>query len=266
MIAPVKALVCGESGGGKSGALASLAAAGFNLRVLDLDNNSRIIKSLLSDPESPYVKANSDVGARLESVIGLAEPRKAQGGKLAITKAEVWGKACGLLETWKDGERDFGSITDWTTQDVLVVDSFTRLGESAMRFVQSVNGRLNQHPWQSDYGEAQGLLKSFLEIIADPLVQCNVVINCHIQSVEESDGVSRDYPKAPGKAIAKDIATYFGSLLFVTKVGTGEKLRRIIRTIPTGTLGVKNTSPYSVKPEYPLESGLAEYFKAVRGE
>jgi len=258
-------LLCAESGAGKTGALASLAAAGFNLRLLDLDNNSRVLVSLLSDSESPYVKANPKVGERLESIIGFSEPRKSAGGKLTISKAEVWSRACAQIESWKDGERDFKSIVDWTTQDVLVVDSFTRLGESAMRFVQAINGRLNQHPWQSDYGEAQNLLKAFLEILASPEVKCNVVLNCHIHSVEDADGVDRDYPKAPGKALAKDIATYFGSLLFVTKSGSGANLKRIIRTVPTGTLGVKNTAPFRVEAEYALSTGLAQYFKAVRG-
>jgi hypothetical protein len=266
MILPVKTLVCSESGGGKTGLNASLAAAGYNLRMLDLDNNSRVLFSLLNDPESPYVKADPRVSERLQSVIGLSEKRTASGGKLGMARAEVWSKACGLLEKWKDGEKDFGSIVDWTTQDVLIVDSFTRLGDAAMRFVQAMNGRLNQHPWQSDYGEAQGLLKSFLEIIADPTIKCNVVINCHIASVEDGDGVSRDYPKAPGKAIAKDIATYFGSLLYITKTGVGVNVKRVLRTVPTGTLGVKNTAPFRVPPEYPIESGLASYFAAVRGE
>lgn len=262
----IKLLLCAESGRGKTGALASLAAAGYNLRILDLDNNSRVLKSLLTDSQSPYVKANAKVGERLQSVIGLSETRKATGGKLAISKAEVWSKACSLLENWKDGERDFGSIAQWTSQEVLVVDSFTRLGEAAMRFVQAMNGRLNQHPWQSDYGEAQGLLKAFIELVADADIKCNVILNCHIQSIEDSDGVNRDFPKAPGKAIAKDIATYFGSLLLVTTVGNGANLKRVIKSQPTGTLGVKNTAPFRVASEYPLETGLSDYFKAVRGE
>ena len=265
-ISPVKLLVCAESGSGKTGALASLAATGYNLRVLDLDNNSRVLASLLTDPESPYVKANPKVAERLQSVIGLSEKRVATGGKLGMAKAEVWSKACGLLEKWKDGELDLGSITTWGVQDVLVVDSFTRLGESAMRFIQAMNGRLNAHPYQSDYGEAQGLVKSFLEIVSDPEVKCNVILNCHIQSVEDTDGVSRDFPKAPGKAIAKDIATYFGSLLYITKTGVGTNVKRVLKTVPTGTLGVKNTAPFRVAPEYPIESGLASYFAAVRGE
>jgi hypothetical protein len=53
--------------------------------------------------------------------------------------------------------------------------------------------------------------------------------------------------------------------LQIKKTGQGSSLKRTIHTVPTGTLGVKNTAPFRVKSEYGLETGLAEYFAAVRG-
>ncbi len=228
---------------------------------MDLDNGADILQSFLTDPESPYVKANKEVGKLLTSVVKLSEPRKVQGGKLGAQKAEVWTKATALLENWKDGEKELGSIATWGVGDVLVVDSFTRLGEAAMRFCQAMNGRLNQHPWQADYGEAQTLLRSFLEIIFSPDVGCNVVLNCHVQTVEGQDGVPRDYPLSVGKALAPLLGTYVNSLLTISQVGNNRK----IKTVPSGTLGVKNTAPFKVKPDYPLDTGLADYFAAVSG-
>lgn len=265
-IQPVKLIVAAHTGMGKSGLLASLVQAGYWLRVLDLDNGIDILRGYVTDPASPYVLANPACGANLQSVVTLAENRKTQGGKLGIAKAEVWSKACGQLEKWDDGELHFGSITEWTTQDVLVIDSFTRLGEAAIRFVQAMNGRLNQHPWQSDYGEAQTLLKNFLEIITSPDVQCNVVLNCHIDTIEDQNTkVSQDWPRTLGKALAPVVGSYFNTLLTIRRTGTGANVKRVLCTVPSGTLGVKNTAPFRVKPEYDIAQGLAEYFAAVRG-
>jgi hypothetical protein len=264
-IEPVKVILCAHSGRGKTGANASLAAAGYKLRYLDLDNGIDILRNMLNDPLSPYVMAQKDVGKNLESVIALSEKRKSAGGKLGIAKAEVWARASSQLERWVDGERDLGSITSWDTSHVLCIGSLTRLAESAIRFVQSLNGRLNQHPFQSDYGDAQNLLRAFLEIITSPDVGCNVVLECHIESVEQSDGTFQDFPRAVGKALSPIIGSYFNSLLEIRKTGQGQALKRTIHTVPTGTLGVKNTAPFKVKEQYALESGLAEYFAAVRG-
>lgn len=267
MIQPVKIILCAHSGSGKSGANAALAEMGLKLRYLDLDNGTDILRNLLTSTESPYVKKNAKVIENLESIVKLAEVRLSEGGKLSTKKAEVWTKATALLDQWIDPvtKRDFGPITSWTPEHVLCIGSFTRLSTSCLRFVQAANGRLNAHPYQSDYGDAQNLLRVFLENITSPEVNCNVVLECHIDSQEMSDGTLKDFPKSVGKALAGDIATYFNTLLEIKLTGRGDQLRRVIKTIPTGTLGVKNTAPMTVKAEYPLESGLADYFKAARG-
>jgi len=265
--APIKLIVCAESGAGKTGALASLAAAGYRLRLLDLDNNSSILRNLLSKPSSPYVRANASVLANLESVLTFSEPRGLIGGKLGITKAAVWGEVSAALADWKDRSgTSLGAITSWDSSHVLVVDTFTRLSWAAMNFHLGMNGRLNQKPSLYDFGDAQQLLRYFLEIVTSPEVGCNVILSCHIDKTEnKSTSAPEEYPMSIGAALGPQIATYFGSLLKIDKVGSGEKLRRVIRTVPSSALGVKTSIPFDAKPEYPLESGLADYFAAVRG-
>jgi AAA domain len=265
--APIKLILCAESGAGKTGALASLAAAGYKLRMLDLDNNSGILRNLLSKPSSPYVRANASVLVNLESVLTFAEPRGLVGGKLGITKAVVWSEVSAALADWKgrDGT-SLGPITSWTSEHVLVIDTFTRLSQAAMNFHLAMNGRLNQKPILYDFGDAQQLLRYFLEIITSPEVGCNVVLSCHIDKTEnKSTSQPEEYPMSIGAALGPQIATYFGSLLKIDKVGSGEKLRRVIRTVPSSALGVKTSIPFDAKSEYPLETGLADYFEAVRG-
>jgi len=266
-IEPVKVILCAHSGSGKTGANASLAAMGQRLRYLDLDNGIDILRNLLRDPQSDYVKRNPKVGENLESVVAITEQRRSANGKLSIARAEVWPKVSKLLEQWIDPvtQRDFGSITSWDTNVTLCVGSFTRLAESALRFVQGINGRLNEHPYQSDYGDAQNLLRAFLEIVTSPDVGCNVVLEAHIESVDDGSGVAQDFPRAIGKALSPVVGSYFNSLLEIKKVRKDGAITRVINTVPTGTLGVKNTAPFRVANALPLATGLADYFTAVRG-
>lgn len=264
---PVKLIVAADSGMGKTGGLASLASQlKLNLRILDLDNNVQVLRNALTHPQSPYVKSDPQVAQRLQSVISLSEPRGVRGGKLGILKAEVWLRASDQIAEWKDGDRNFGAITTWTPQDVLVVDTFTRLSSAAMNFHLGLNGRLNQKPTLYDYGDAQNLLGYFLEIISDDAVKCNVVLNCHIDRGKDGDsGLPMEACMSVGEKLGPKIPTFFGTLLKIEKVRKNNEILRVYKTQPTGLLPVKTSSPFGVQAEYPLETGLADYFKAVRG-
>jgi len=267
---PVKLILASDSGGGKTGSLAALAAKGYSLRVADLDNNSAILRNLLTSPDSPYVKANKDVSRMLTSVVPVTEVRGLTGGKLGIKQASAWDKLRGLLENWDDGTTKLGSITTWGTNDVLVIDTLTRAARAAMNFHLQMNGRLNQKPTLYDFGDAQELIRNLLDIICAPEVGCNVVLNCHIDYGETKSGVPTEFPLSIGAALNPQVATYFGSLLKIEKVkrleGGKQVLQHVIKTTPTTPLGVKTTAPFAVKPEYAIETGLAEYFEAVRGQ
>ncbi len=272
---PVKLIVASDSGGGKTGALASLAAAGYSLRVADLDNNSGILKGLLlTDPNSPYIKANKDVGKMLTSVVSISEERGLIGvppnAKMGIKKATAWGRLSSLLADWDDGKQKLGAITSWTPQDVLVIDTFTKCSQAAMNQHLAMNGRINQKPTLYDFGDAQEMLRVLLDIICADEVKCNVVLNCHIDRGETKSGVPTEVPMSIGNKLGPQIATYFGSLLQLVNVdkgiGAARTYERKFITVPSSPLGVKTSAPYSAKQEYGIENGLAEYFKAVRGE
>jgi hypothetical protein len=274
MIQPVKLIVASDSGGGKTGALASLAAAGYSLRIADLDNNSSILRGLLTSPDSPYVKANKDVSKQLTSVVPITEPRSLVGGKLNIVTSPerplAWTRLSNLLQNWDDGTNKLGAITDWGERDVLVIDTLTRAARAAMNFHLSLNGRLNQKPSLYDFGDAQGLIRSLLEILTASEVKCNVVLNAHIDYGETKSGTPTEFPLTVGNALGPEVAICFGSLLKIdisARLVAGKReFSRVLRTTPTSPLGVKTSAPFSAKSEYPLESGLADYFRAVRGE
>ncbi len=263
----VKMLLIGNSGAGKSGALCALAAAGYNVRMLDYDNGADVVRALLMDPKSPYPK---DAAQRFD-YFSLVEPRKNVAGKLIPQRSEAWTKTAAMLEKWTEGKAgepgfvDYGPITSWTPKDVLVFDSLTTLSRAALRFVLQMNGRLGQKPWESDWGEGQDLIRSLFEMVTDPSVKCNVVFVCHYKYVDVQ-GQTKAYPNTLGKALPPEVGIYFNNALQVELAGIGTNAKRRLKTVPTGVLDLKTSNPHNTKADYPIETGLADFFRDVKGQ
>lgn len=260
-----KMLFIGDSGSGKTGALASLASAGYNIRIMDFDNGLDVLKNVLLDPNSKYDKGSV---SRI-SYETLTDQMKPVSGRLIPVKATVWNRTQALLANWQEsgeGGRNFGSITTWTPQDILVIDSLTMLANCVMDYVLMMNARLGQQPHQSDWGTGQVILEGLLKTLYAEQVNCNIIVNCHVKFYGEDGAQQRGYPESLGKALSPKIGRYFNSMLQAQTRGAGAGARRLILTRPTGLIELKNTNPGKVAPEYPLETGLADYFKAVQGE
>ena len=253
-----KLLFVGDSGAGKTGALASLAAAGFKIRILDLDNGVDVLCDLLSSDKYP-----KDAIDNVESVT-ITEPMKNVGGKLVPFKASVWQRVASMLSDWKDGDINHGSVTTWDTNTVLVIDSLTMLSDAALSYILAMNSRLGQHPHQSDWGLAQNLVENLLRMLYDESVKCNVIVNCHIKPMGDENGPERYYPNTLGKALPPKVGRYFNTMLLAQTSGRGQSIKRQIFTTSQGTIECKNTAPTKVAQSYPLETGLADYFAAVR--
>ncbi len=267
-----KMLLIGDSGSGKSGALASLAAEGYNLRILDLDNGLDVLKNYLTDPTSEYVKRNPNAAANVRFQT-ITDQMKNVGGRLQHAKATVWQRTVAQLSNWVELDdkgaaiagTELGSITTWGSQDVLVIDSLTMLSNAALAFVLAMNGRLGQHPQLQDWGAGQTLIESLIQMLYDENVKCNVVVNCHVSYIGE-EGNQKGYPNTLGKALPPKIGRYFNTILMAKSSGSGAATKRQIVTNPTGMVELKNTAPLRVAPAYDLATGLAEYFRAVRAQ
>lgn len=264
-----KLLLIGDSGGGKTGALASLAQAGYNLRIIDLDNGLDILKNLLKDPAGPY---GADAIKRV-SFATITDPMKNVGGKLIPRSATVWQRTAKLLDNWKILEKDsegkdqvvedFGPITSWTDKEVLVIDSLSFLSNAALNFVMSLEGRLGQRPQLQDWGAGQQHIESLVQMLYDEGVKCNVIVTSHITFIGE-EGSEKGYPNTLGRALPPKIGRYFNTTLQVLTTGVGANRKRKIVTKSSSKIELKNSSPLRVADEYPLESGLADYFRDVR--
>lgn len=278
-----KLLFLGDSGTGKTGALASLAAEGYNLRIIDVDNGIDILKGYLTDSRSEYVKKNPKCRENLRFET-LTERMKLVNGQMYPTTARVWPSMVELLSNWIDSADGtvLGPITTWTPKDVLVIDSLSMLSSAAMNFHLGINGQLGkdrtQNEWRRDIGQAQEKLRTLLATLYDKNVKCNVIVTAHIKftdavghsvaEAKESGGQVKGYPSSIGAALAPQIPRYFNSMLVANVVGSGSATKHRIYTrsqvINSYTVAAKTSAPLSVKDEYPLEWGLAEYFKAVR--
>jgi hypothetical protein len=271
-------LLIGDSGSGKTGALAPLARDGYRLRILDLDSGLDVLANLLKDPASPYGKD------ALSNVIyeTVTDPMKNVNGKLIPAKATVWQRAMTLLDHWKvthkepgpekDGkptlvdvvDYDLGPVSSWGPQDVLVIDSLTMLSTAALNFVLSMNARLGGRVEQSDWYGGQQLIESLLQKLYDENIKCNVILISHIAYIGEDNGPQQGYPSSLGKALSPKIGRYFNTCVMCKTAGSGANLKRKLLTNSTNLVELKTSSPLKVKPEYELQFGLSQLFKDLR--
>lgn len=258
----IKLLFIGDSGSGKTGALASLAAAGYKLRIIDLDAGLDVLFSLLTSAKSPY---SPDAASRVHFKT-ITDPMKNVSGKLVPSKATVWPRILKTLDNWDEGEGEkFGPLSTWGADTILVLDSLTFAATGAMNYVLSMNGRLGQAAQQSDWYQGQQLLEGLLQLIYDEGIKCNVIINCHITYIGDEQQREKGYPASLGKALSPKIGRYFNTMLMARTVGVGAATRREITTQSTHFIELKTSAPLNVAKTYPIETGLADYFKAVVG-
>lgn len=274
----IKMIYIGDSGSGKTGSLMSLAAAGYNVRVLDLDKGIQILKDYATNPESMYKKPRAGLWtaeqaqtiAKRINYVSISETFTHINGQV-ICKGDSWQKMMAQLTEWKDGERSFGKIETWGAGEILVVDSFSRACDARMYMELAQNGRAATGRQQQDYWKVQDGIERFLELLVayDPLtkkgIPCHVIVIGHVDYVEKDDGTVRGMPQSMGKALGPKIAQHFNHALLAKTVGQGTMAKRKIMTQTTGSIDLKNAAPLKVKPEYELETGLAEYFQAVLG-
>jgi hypothetical protein len=256
---PVKMLLIGDSGAGKTGALASLAKAGYNIRVLDFDAGIDTLAHQLKGDTEALARVNYKTCTdKLKSVtIGNSTRIVPDGSPTAFSSGLA------LLDKWDD----LGPVYTWTNKDILVVDSLTHMGHAALRRVLALNNRSGEQPYQSDWGDAMRMLEDTLALLYSEAIRCNVIVMSHIVILggDEKTGIGgKGYPTALGSKLPPKVGTYFNYTLHVVVKGTGNNARRVIRTVPDGNIEVK--SPIQGLPaELPLATGLADFFKAAIG-
>ena len=257
----VKAILAGESGNGKTGALISLIEADYNLRILDLDDGLDFLRSLILErcPE------------RIQQVNyhTIKQEMRILGSKLTVKgMPTVFNNAMKALNNW-DEEAGISHLYTWGPKDILVIDSLTFLAQAAFLLSKGLNGRLGTPVTdRRDYGNAGITLEDFFNFICAEQVKCNIIGITHISHHEMEDPNGKmqlvgTYPALIGKKIETKLGTYFNSILCVHRKGTGTNEKRIILTKNHKLLKLKGAST-TVPAELPIETGLADFFKLVR--
>jgi len=234
---------------GKTGALWSLAAAGFNLKIYDADNNSGVLVDAL--------KGDLEALARVE-VLNLRDKLELNAKGFASGTPHAWTNFLKALNNWPDG----GSPQEWGTDTVLVVDTLTSLGKAALFQAQHLESKMGKLPEIQHYHTAGIQINAMLGNLVSDFVTCHVLVLTHVRYVDNELGAMFGLPKAIGEKLSEDVPVYFNTMLTIKQTGK----RTLLVTRPTAMVRTKVEAFNSVKPEYVLVDdgkgapGLAEFF------
>lgn len=278
---PIKLINVGDTGSGKTGAILSLAAAGYKVRIADLDNGMEALVDLMTNEKSPYPKHTLE-NIRWKT---MTEPMRVIGGQFIPKSATVWQRMVENLENWKGDSRalasgeiiscedKLGPVSSWDAKTVFVLDTLSTAGTAALNFHLMMNGALGKkrtgHEGMRDIGAAQDMLDKLFQWVFDTSIKCNIILNTHVVFAKEDgknpepgyNGPIYAFPAAIGKALSPKMGKYFNHMLLTKKEGNAQRI--YTRGIPN--IGLKSGAPLRVAQSYDVKDGLAKYFEAIQG-
>lgn len=246
----VKVLFAADSSSGKSGSLAPLVDAGLNVRVLDYDNGLSILRG--------YVKDKSKLANVHYQT--LQDKLKLTANRIGVQKASAFQRGMDMLEgkpnAWGEG-LTFPPVTDWTPKEVLVIDSFSMMGRSALQMVMQLANKGFDSPELQHYGLAMENLERLIGIVTSSEVKCHVIVNTHLVTPE---GSMQTHPEALGSKLGPKLGRYFDNLITASRRAG----KHTFKTQKDGLLQCKTAVPMAA--EFPIETGLLDIFKKLTGK
>ena len=257
----IKLLLIGDAKSGKTGSLVSLVKAGYKLRILDLDNLLDILKYLVIK-ECPENLDNVEF-------LTLRDKRKATAqGSIIDGMPKAFVQAVKMLDLWKytdeNGvEIDLGKPSDWGSDCILIIDSFSRLCDAAYDWREALaSGGSDKYDGRAVYGDAQDAVESLLAGLTSKTFATNVIVIAHVQYMDLPDGTKKGFPQGVGQKLSPKIPQYFSSVVFYKNKNN----KRTMQTTSTPLIDLANPAPFLIDAEYPTETGLAQFFKALRSK
>lgn len=252
----IKALYLGDSAAGKTGSLESLVRAGYQLRVLDYDNNLGILASMISH----HATTDAERDARMAAVQFVTlRDRFVPGPQGPAIKgpAKAFPAGIDLLSKWEDGS----DPQTWGPGHILVVDSLSSLGSAALDWSLKVAPPSNDK--RTYYYHAQAAIEHMLQMLTTDLFQAHVLCLTHIRYTEDiATHMIRGHANIIGNALGPVTPRYFPCIIGAEVVGSVRK----IKTVPTPWVNLRTPAPYRIAREYPIESGMAALFAALEGD
>lgn len=244
---------------GKTGSLVSLVKAGYKLRILDFDNLLDVLKSYIMK-ECPDKIANVEFRTLRDKL------KSTPLGPTIDGQPKAFVEAMKMLDRWKykDGETeiDLGVPANWGPECILVIDSLSRLCDAAydFRVPLTPKGASGKYDERAVYGDAQEAIESAIANLTSDNFETNVIVIAHIRYLDMPDGTQKGFPQSVGKALSPQIPQYFPSVvLYSNRNG-----KRTLQTNSTPLIDLANPKPFSMAKEYPIETGLADFFKVLR--
>jgi len=253
-----KLLIEGDSGSGKTGALTSLVAAGYKLRILDYDNGLEPLKQFILN-ECPEKIDNVEFRT-------LRDKRKSSpDGPIIAGSPKAFIEGIKLLDRWKYDDVDLGVPAEWGSEAILVLDSLTFFSDAAFDFREPLvpRSRDGKYDVRAVYKDAQDAVENTLALLTSESFRTNVIVISHIRYVDNPDGTKKGYPTAVGSALSPTIPRYFNSVALCQTQAGG---KRTIQTAATAMIDLKNPKPFAMAKSYPIETGLAEFFAVLRDQ
>lgn len=252
-----KLLLLGDAKSGKTGSLVSLVAAGYKLRILDFDNLLDVLKHFILQ-KCPDKIGNVEFRT-------LRDKRKTTAaGPILDGPPKAFIEGMKMLDNWKyteDGvEVDFGKPSEWGPDCILVVDSLSRLCDSAYDFREPLTPGFatGKYDARAIYGDAQDAVESVLAMLTSNSFRTNVIVIAHGTYLDLPDGTKKIFPQGVGKALSPKIPQYFPCYVRYKNVGG----KRTIQTVSDPMIDLATPKP--VEKSYGIEDGLAEIFAALR--
>jgi hypothetical protein len=252
-----KMLLMGDPSSGKTGACASLVAADYHLRILDMDNGLDSLKQFVLR-ECPDKIQNVEFRTLRDKYKATAAGPIIAGGPKAFVEATK------MLDRWKYDDIDLGVPAEWGPEAILVLDSLTMLSDAAYDWAEPMvpQGRKSgERDNRAIYGMAQDAIEKILALLTSEAFHANVLVIAHVKYIDNPDGGRKGYPTSVGQALSPVIPRYFNSVA-LCQTTTGGK--RTIQTAATAMIDLKNPKPFEMLPKYDISTGLADFFKVLR--
>jgi len=257
-----KVLLLGDAKSGKTGSLVSLVAAGYKLRILDFDNLLDILKYKILD-ECPDKIDNVEFRTIRDNY--KAGPM----GSVIDGKPKAWVTAIKMLDDWKytdesGSEINFNKPALWGADTILVIDSLSRLCDAAYDFHESIipRGKSGDYDGRAVYGNAQDDVEKVLAMLTSRSFETNLIIIAHGIYQDLPDGTTKIFPQGVGQKLSPKIPQYFPNYIRYKNVAG----KRVMQLQSDPLIDLANTRPDAFKDKtLPIETGLAEFFAALRG-
>jgi hypothetical protein len=239
--------------------------AGYKLRIYDFDNLLGSLAQFVMK-ECPDKMSNVAYQTFTDKMKGNANPVQMIGARLNVQPLvdgipKAFANALVQLNHWKTPTEDLGVPSTWGPDTVVVIDSLTAMCSAAFRYVQGMNP-LAKEP-QAQYFAAQQLIVNVLALLASEQFNVNVLVLAHIAYDKNHLEITKGFPRSIGSALNSQIGAFFNCVLMVESQGGG---RRVIQTESNGVVDLKNPISFKVGKTLPLESGMADFFKAVTSQ